>query len=86
MAKGTVVEFNRQSAVSAVKRTLTSRTHTADIIANETANPPIFHFIVTGKDSPEIIYWGQTQDLNEAIDAAQAMLKFYEGRAASVSQ
>ena len=83
MAKGNVVEFNRQSAASAVKRTLTSRTHTADIIANENVEPAVFHFIITGKDSPEIVYWGQTQDFAEALDAAQAMLKFYEGHASS---
>ena len=83
MAKNNVVEFNRQGAASAVKRTLKSRTHVADLIANESVTPPVFHFIITTQDSPEIIYWGQCTSLDEAEEGAKAMLKFYEGHASS---
>lgn len=86
MAKGNIVEFNRQSAAAAVKRTLRSRLHVADIIANENVSPPVFHFILTGLESPEIIYWGQCASLAEAEEGAKAMLKFYEGHASSFAQ
>ena len=83
MSKGNVVEFNRQSAGAAVKHTLASRTHVADIVCNDKADPAVFHFIITRKDSAEIIYWGQAGDYEEAMEAAQAMLKFYESRAST---
>ena len=86
MAKNNVVEFNRQSAASAVKRSFSSRSHVADIIANENVQPPVFHFIVTLKGSSEIVYWGQTASLREAEEGAKAMLKFYDGHAANFAQ
>lgn len=86
MARDNVVEFHRRSAGSAVKQTLASRTHVADIVSNESVTPPVFHFIVTRKDSPEIIYWGQASSHDEAIEGASAMLKFYEGHASTFAQ
>lgn len=86
MAKSNVVEFNRQSAASAVKQTIASRSHLADIICNDNVSPAVYHFIITGKKSPEIVYWGQTSDFEEAVEAAKAMLKFYEGHASTFAQ
>lgn len=86
MSRSNVVQFNRQSASSAVRQTLASRTHLADVVSNEAATPPIFHFIITRKDSPAIIYWGQAASYDEAVEGAQAMLKFYEGHASTFAQ
>jgi hypothetical protein len=59
-----------------VKRTLTLGNHSAELYADNRSNPPLYHYIVTLKDSADIIAWGQT---NSAAEAERGALDFIHG-------
>jgi len=59
-----------------VKRTLTLGNHSAELYADSRTNPPLYHYIVTLKDSADIIAWGQT---SSAAEAERGALDFING-------
>jgi hypothetical protein len=59
-----------------VKRTLTIGNHSAELYADSRTNPPLYHYIVTLKDSADIIAWGQT---SSAAEAERGALDFIHG-------
>jgi hypothetical protein len=54
---------------------LTHGDFVCEITVNRTSNPVLFHYVVTRKDSPEIVEWGQTISVHAAIARAKASLK-----------
>ena len=49
--------------------------YVAEITVNRKSVPPLFHYIVTKKDSPEILEWGQTVSVHAANARARVALK-----------
>jgi hypothetical protein len=47
----------------------------AEITVNRKSHPVLFHYLVTKKDSPEILEWGQTVSVHAAISKAKSALK-----------
>ena len=47
----------------------------AEITVNRKTHPVLFHYIVTKKDSPAILEWGQTVSVHAAIAKAKAAVK-----------
>jgi hypothetical protein len=54
---------------------LTHGDFVCEITVNRKSNPMLFHYVVTRKDSPEILEWGQTISVHAAIARAKASLK-----------
>ena len=46
-----------------------------EITVNRNSNPVLFHYVVTKKDSPEILEWGQTVSVHAAIARGKVALK-----------
>jgi hypothetical protein len=67
----------RTGGTTLVKRTLTLGNHSAELYADTRTNPPLYHYIVTLKDSADIIAWGQT---NSAAEAERGALDFIHSR------
>lgn len=47
----------------------------AEITVNRKSHPVLFHYLVTKKDSPEILEWGQTVSVHAALSKAKSALK-----------
>ena len=47
----------------------------AEITVNRKSHPVVFHYILTKKDSPAILEWGQTISVHAAVAKAKAALK-----------
>ena len=47
----------------------------AEITVNRKSHPVLFHYILTKKDSPAILEWGQTISVHAAVAKAKAALK-----------
>ena len=54
---------------------LTQGDYEAAITVNRKSQPVLFHYVVTKKDSPEILEWGQTVSVHAAIGKAKVALK-----------
>lgn len=54
---------------------LTHGDYEAAITVNRKSHPVLFHYILTKKDSPAILEWGQTISVHAAIAKANAALK-----------
>ena len=59
-----------------VKRTLTVGDYLAELYADSRTNPPLYHYIVTPKDSADIVAWGQE---TSAANAERAAMDFIYG-------
>ncbi|MCU1310664.1 MAG: hypothetical protein JWO20_1789 [Candidatus Angelobacter sp.] len=66
----------KQRGTTLVKRTLTIGNHSAELYSDSRTNPPLYHYIVTLKDSADIIAWGQT---SSAAEAERGALDFIHG-------
>jgi hypothetical protein len=66
----------RRGGPTLVKRTLTLGNHSAELYADNRTSPPLYHYIVTLKDSADIIAWGQT---GSAAEAERGALDFIHG-------
>jgi len=47
----------------------------AEITVNRRSHPVLFHYLVTKKDSPAILEWGQTISVHAAVAKAKAAVK-----------
>jgi hypothetical protein len=54
---------------------LTHGDYEAAITVNRKSHPVLFHYILTKKDSPAILEWGQTISVHAALAKAKAALK-----------
>lgn len=54
---------------------LTHGDYEAAITVNRKSHPVLFHYILTKKDSPAILEWGQTISVHAAVAKAKAALK-----------
>ncbi|HUS18247.1 MAG TPA: hypothetical protein VMZ25_01230 [Terriglobales bacterium] len=62
-----------------MKRTLESGGYEADLYLDTSVSPPIYHFLVTQKDSSTILAWGQEKTAHDAERAAmECMHDFYQ--------
>ncbi|MCU1308448.1 MAG: hypothetical protein JWN45_3143 [Acidobacteriaceae bacterium] len=73
----------KNGGTTLVKRTLTLGNHSAELYADSRTNPPLYHYIVTHKDSADIIAWGQT---SSAAEAERGALDFIHGLNGQVSK
>ncbi len=46
----------------------------ADVVVDRRTHPPTYHWIAQREGSPDIVYWGQAESLDEAKEAAQASI------------
>ena len=56
-------------------QTLTHGDYEAEITVNRKSHPVLFHYILTKKDSPAILEWGQTISVHAAVAKARSALK-----------
>jgi hypothetical protein len=54
---------------------LTHGDYEAAITVNRKSHPVLFHYILTKKDSPAILEWGQTISVHAAVAKSKAALK-----------
>ncbi|MCU1287427.1 MAG: hypothetical protein JWO13_3777 [Acidobacteriales bacterium] len=66
----------KKEGTTLVKRTLSAGNHLAELYSDRRTNPPLYHYIVTQKDSADIIAWGQTAT---AAEAERGALDFING-------
>jgi hypothetical protein len=71
VSKRVPIQFPGSGRKSLVKTTLQRGGFTAELYLDRKSSPPIYHYVVTRKDSAEIIAWGQV--LSKAEAEAQAL-------------
>jgi len=71
-----VLQFHRAAARTKAVAIIESNDHSADIFHNPEIHPPTWHYIITRRDSSEILYWGQERSLEAAEKAARCLLRF----------
>jgi hypothetical protein len=77
MSKGPkIIVPKKQEGTTLVKRTLAVGNHLAELYSDRRTDPPLYHYIVTPKDSADIIAWGQT---TTAAEAERGALDFING-------
>jgi hypothetical protein len=71
MAKKTnIIQFPRAKAKSVTKRTLSIGDYLAELYVDTKSVPPLYHYIVTSKDSADILGWGQERSVEMAERSA----------------
>ena len=79
-----LVKLPKAEAKTLVKRTLTIGDFLAELYVDTKSNPPLYHYIVTRKDSADIIAWGQEASAEIAERAALDQIDSLNARAAKV--
>jgi hypothetical protein len=65
-----IIEFPKAKAKSLTKRTLAVGDYLAELYVDARSVPPLYHYIVTRKDSAEILGWGQERSVEAAERSA----------------
>ena len=76
-----VPSFPRKAGKRVVKTTLGHGVYSAELFFDPKTDPPIYHYIVTRKDSAEILAWGQALSKAEAeLLAMETMQEMSNGK------
>jgi len=65
-----IIEFPKAKAKSLTKRTLAVGDFLAELYVDTRSVPPLYHYIVTRKDSAGILGWGQERSVEDAERSA----------------
>lgn len=62
------------------KKQLSHNGYVADFFVNAKYDPPVYHYIITSKESPEIVSWGQERSMDAAEAEALRCMKEFTAR------
>ena len=79
-----IIEFPKAKAKSLTKRTLAVGDYLAELYVDTRSAPPLYHYIVTRKDSAEILGWGQERSVEAAERSALDKIADMNAKSAGV--